>query len=290
MIDFNMKDFRLCAFADEASPSLDGQIAALKRNGIKLLEIRSVDGKSVVDLTDDELYAIRARLDAEGISVWSIGSPVGKTHFEEREEHERRFERALRAAEILGAKNIRIFSFYVRDEFEMAVLADDIFDELRRMVAVAEERGITLCHENEKGIYGAEYPRVLQLLGEVDGLGSVFDPANYMQCGEDLPYEFFWEFSDDAAYMHIKDALTGGTVVPAGEGDTGMRYLLRGYRIMFGGRVLSVEPHLYDFVGLSKLQDERVGHRYSYASADEAFDAAVNALKKLLDEEGISYE
>lgn len=290
MIDFNKKDFRLCAFADEASPSLDGQIAALKRNNIKLLEIRNVDGKSVVDLTDDELRAIRTRLDAEGITVWSIGSSVGKTRFEEREEHERRFERSLRAAELLGAKNIRIFSFYVRDKYEMEVLAQDIFAELQRMVDIASERGVTLCHENEKGIYGAEYPRVLELLGEVEGLGCVFDPANYIQCGEEFPHEFFYEFSDDANYLHIKDALRNGTVVPAGEGDAGMRSILRSYRLMFEGRVLSVEPHLYEFVGLSGLQDEELKHKFSYASADEAFDAAVNALKKLLDGEGITYE
>ena len=33
-------DMRLCAFADEASVDLNGQIDALKRNNISLLEIR----------------------------------------------------------------------------------------------------------------------------------------------------------------------------------------------------------------------------------------------------------
>ena len=38
------KVIRLCAFADEEDESLDGQIAALKRNGIEYLELRSVVG------------------------------------------------------------------------------------------------------------------------------------------------------------------------------------------------------------------------------------------------------
>ena len=38
---------RLCAFADEAASDKTGQIAALKRNGIALLEFRSVDGKNI---------------------------------------------------------------------------------------------------------------------------------------------------------------------------------------------------------------------------------------------------
>ena len=68
----------LCGFADEADPMLDGQIEALKGNGISLLEIRGVDGKNIVDVTREEAKAIRAKLDANGISVWSLGSPIGK--------------------------------------------------------------------------------------------------------------------------------------------------------------------------------------------------------------------
>ena len=33
---------KFCAFADEASPQISGQIAALKRNGFDYLEIRGV--------------------------------------------------------------------------------------------------------------------------------------------------------------------------------------------------------------------------------------------------------
>ena len=50
---------RLCAFSDEANPSLEGQIAAMKRNGIALTELRSVGGKNVKDLTVDEAAQIK---------------------------------------------------------------------------------------------------------------------------------------------------------------------------------------------------------------------------------------
>ena len=42
--------YTLAAFADEAGSSLTAQIAALQRNGIGLLEIRGVDGKSIADV------------------------------------------------------------------------------------------------------------------------------------------------------------------------------------------------------------------------------------------------
>ena len=40
-----METMKLYAFADEASSLIDGQIAAMGRNGLQGLEIRGVDGK-----------------------------------------------------------------------------------------------------------------------------------------------------------------------------------------------------------------------------------------------------
>lgn len=284
-----MTDFRLCAFADEASADLDGQLEALRRNGISLIEIRNVGGRSVLDLTDDELRAVKAKLDAAGVAVWSIGSSVGKTKLGERDEHERRFERSLAAAKILGAKNIRMFSFFVSDE-EADSQRDGIIAELVRMTEVAAAQDVRLCHENEKGIYGSTAARTMELLEKVPNLHGVFDPANFIQCGE-KPGEIFADFAPRTDYMHIKDALAvDGTVVPAGEGDGAIADLLKTYCDKGSGRVLTLEPHLFEFVGLAKLQDEELKHRKRYADADEAFDAAVNSLKKLLKNGGCSYE
>ena len=46
-----MKNWRIFAFADEASPMTDGQIAAMKRNGLEGLEIRNVDEVNVSQIT-----------------------------------------------------------------------------------------------------------------------------------------------------------------------------------------------------------------------------------------------
>lgn len=284
-----MTDFRLCAFADEAAPSLDGQIEALRRNGIKLIEIRNIDGRSVLDMSNEELLAAKAKLDAAGIKVWSIGSSVGKTKLSERDEHERRFGRALAVAGIFETKNVRMFSFFVDDE-EAESQRDAIIAELERMSEVAAAQGVRLCHENEKGIYGSTAARTLELLEKVPNLHGVFDPANFIQCGE-KPGEIFADFAPHTDYMHIKDALAvDGTVVPAGEGDGNISKLLKAYCSKGSGRVLTLEPHLFEFVGLGKLQDEKLKHKKRYADAGEAFDAAANSLKKLLKDGGYSYE
>ena len=66
-------EFQLCAFADEAGSKLSEQIAAMKENQIPYLEIRGVDGVNIADLTKEKAREIRQWLDAEGLSVWSLG-------------------------------------------------------------------------------------------------------------------------------------------------------------------------------------------------------------------------
>ena len=80
-------------------------------------------------------------------------------------------------------------------------------------------------------------------------------------------------------YMHIKDAMADGSVVPAGKGIGNLTYLLSQYK----GEVLTLEPHLSVFDGFDKLEaDEKTKMGYCYPSSRAAFDAAVNALKELI--------
>ena len=73
-----MDGIKIYAFADEASPNIDEQIAALKRNGLQGLEIRNVDGVNVSDITLEKAKEVKQKLSSNGLVTWSIGSPIGK--------------------------------------------------------------------------------------------------------------------------------------------------------------------------------------------------------------------
>lgn len=73
-----MKHFTLSVFADEISPVLDVQIAAVKRAGIQYIEARGLDHISVSDLTVAQALEMKKRLVKEGIKLSSLGSPLGK--------------------------------------------------------------------------------------------------------------------------------------------------------------------------------------------------------------------
>ena len=268
---------RLCAFADEASPSLSGQIAALKRNGIDLIELRGVDGKNVSALNDGEAARIKNELDAAGIRVWSLGSPYGKVSLGEGFDEEALFaqlHRLCRTANIFGCDKIRVFSFY--DAYGKA---DEVVRLLTESVAFASEYGVRLYHENEKDIYGDVPERVLELRRRVAGLCFVYDPANYIQCGVS-PDESIPALAASSGYFHIKDVIAEtGELVPAGDGDGDISRILDG---IDGDVTLTVEPHLSVFAGYSDIDRHEMKNKYTFKSQDEAFDTAVGALKRLL--------
>ena len=276
---------RLSAFADEYDNSLEGQIAGLKKNGVSLLEIRNINGKNVMELTDEEAKAIRARLDEEGIKVWSIGSPIGKKDIALPEEvHLADARRGCELARILGAENIRVFSFYNVPENNAR---DKMISLLKKFVEIGNEYGMRMCHENDKGLYGDNLARTKDVLDNVPGLYSVYDPANFLQVGEKSA-DTLEALADKAYYFHIKDVVAEtGELVPAGYGDGNLKGLVD--RIV-GDKVLTVEPHLKIFAGYVLNDSTVLKTKFRFETNVEAFDAAVAAIKKILVEAGYKEE
>lgn len=277
-----MKPYTLCAFADEASADIGGQIEALRRNEITLLEIRGVDGVNIGQISDAKAREVRRRLDDAGIRVWSIGSPIGKYALEKNfAPHLESFRRTLELADILGAERIRLFSFYpIEGESNESNLARTI-ERLDAFLSFTPE-SITLCHENEKKIVGENAENCLAIHQALPRLRAIFDPANFVQCGVDTLRA--WEMLKGYVhYLHIKDAQADGVVVPAGEGIGNVAAIVKAY-LAQGGDTMTLEPHLNAFIGLEQLEngESLSGGHSRYANNDEAFDAAARALNTIL--------
>ena len=158
-----MAKFILSAFADEASETLDGQIEALLENGIYQIEPRNIDKRGILNFSEQELSYISAKLKENGIGVYSLGSPIGKYPINEPfEVHIDSFAKALRACQILGAKNMRMFSFFVEQD-ALCEHRETVMARMKTLLALARCADVRLCHENESRIYG-QMPR------EVDDL------------------------------------------------------------------------------------------------------------------------
>lgn len=279
-----MKKLKIYAFADEASPIIDNQIEAMKQNGVDGLEIRNVDNVNVSEISDSKAKEVKKKIDDAGLKVWSIGSPIGKIDIEKDSflVHTEKFKRTLEIADILGAENIRIFSFFTPKD-NRSEYTEKVIERLGTFYDIANGCKAELCHENEKGIYGDVAERCLEIHKALPGIKAIFDPANYVQCGVDTMAA--WEMLKPyVKYLHIKDALKDGSVVPAGKGIGNVEYILNDF-MKAGGECVTIEPHLAVFDGLKNLEKDGdtsvIGEAYTYESNEAAFAAAVNALKDI---------
>lgn len=280
-----MNEIKIYAFADEASPNIDEQITALKRNGLDGLEIRNVDGVNVSDITLEKAKEVKTKLDANGLITWSIGSPIGKIDIEKDDfkAHLEKLKHTLEIADILESKNIRMFSFYMPEGKDVLDYKNEVIDRLGQMCEIAKTHNVFLCHENEKGIYGDIPERCLEIHKAIPELKGIFDPANFVQSNSDT-LEAWDMLKDYIYYMHIKDAKIDGTVVPAGMGDGNVEKVVKNF-IEKGGNSFTIEPHLTVFEGFSHLErkgETSVITEYGYPDSNTAFDTACNAFKGLL--------
>lgn len=280
-----MAEFILSAFADEYSPNFDEQLEGLKKNGVGFMEIRGVDGKNISDLDEATLKVVKEKLDKAGIGISSIGSPIGKIKTSDTfEPHLDKLRNCIRAAKILGTKNIRIFSFYMPEGVTREEARPEVMKRLAAMLEIAKAEGVTLCHENEKGIYGDSPETCLDIQKEFGGeIKLIFDPANFIECGYE-PYPHGFELIGDRIYyMHIKDADENHKIAPAGKGIGRIPDIIRELDKREGKLFLTVEPHLRVFKGLEALEtDEKTKMPNTYATSYEAFGAAVDAIKAII--------
>lgn len=275
----------LSAFADEYSNSFTEQLEALRSFGIGYVEVRGVDGKNISVLTPDDVRGMKQKLDYYGIGVSAMGSPIGKIKLDgDVRGHFEMARRVFESANELGAKYVRMFSFYAPDGKNILDCKFEVFEHLFALKDLAREHGAVLCHENEAEIYGSVPERCLEIHNAFGGeIKTVFDMGNYVLEGVKPYPEAYGMLRDTIAYFHIKDALYEGAIVPPGKGEASIKEILAdhvGYAK--DDFFVSVEPHLQLFSGLNALVGRKFDNPYKYNDQKEAFADAVNKLKEIL--------
>ncbi|HHW84102.1 MAG TPA: sugar phosphate isomerase/epimerase [Actinomycetales bacterium] len=272
----------LTGFADEVSRDFAEQLELMQKLGIKHIEMRSAWGTKVLDLSAEQRAQAKQMLDDAGIALSAVGSDLGKIQITDPfAAHLERAKHAMDVAHEFGTLNMRTFSFFMpEDAPDYYVHRDEVMDRLGQMVAVAQDAGVLLLHENEKDIYGDIPERCVDLvrtLGD-QNLGLTFDPANYVQCGVKPADEALPTVREWTRYVHIKDAkASDSSVVPAGQGDGQVREVLAALRDSGYDGFLSIEPHLGDFDAFGGL------------CGPDLWTDAFTALTGILDDLGIEW-
>ena len=278
-----MNKLILSAFADEYADDLKAQCEALNDFGIEYIELRGVNGKNVSVLTEGEVKETKKILDDYGIKVSSIGSPLGKIDIKgDLNGHFETAKRVYETANILGAKNVRMFSFYSK-ETPFNKCKSEIYSGLEKLVDLSDDTGLTLCHENEALIYGESPEKCLEIAEYFGGrIKCVFDMGNFVLDGYE-PMSAYKLLFEHIEYFHIKDAFYTGAIVPTGRGEAKIKEILDDYKS--NGKkdaFISLEPHLQTFSGLNALVGKSFDNPYKYDDQKAAFTDAVEKLKGLL--------
>jgi len=233
-------DLTICLITDEVSPSLDQGLAFAREEGIGTIDLRVIDDRNVLALSRGELASAAQRVRAAGLSVSCIctpllkWSPPGKSARTEGDQFgfalgDRSprdvYAQAFAAAEILGARNLRVFSYLAYDDYRL----DDLREPVEDLLALAEKFDIKVHVENEDvcniaGFAELEavmttyrHPR-LRALPDIANAYRASRPPSTADLARLLP------FSD---ILHIKDYSNAARrFVAVGEGDVPIATLL----------------------------------------------------------------
>lgn len=276
-----MSKFIFSGFADEISPDFDEQLECLNELGIKYLELRGAYGKNVSEFSDEMLDRLSEKLEKSGIGISAIGSPVGK--YEITEDYSIQLERFCRIIDIakkMKTRYIRIFSYFMKPcDFEK--YKDEVIRRLFGFVKIAENEDIILLHENEKDIFGENAENCKYIFDNIKSpnLKGIFDPANFVQCGVDT-LKAFELLKEHIVYMHIKDALPNGEVVPAGMGIGRLPEIFGRLNADGYEGFVSLEPHLGFFNGLGELEQGEI--KQKTASDADKFKLAYRKTEEII--------
>ncbi len=276
-----MNNFILTGFSDEFDKDIQQQFPMLQQNSVHYFEPRFIhQGVNISDLTAAEAKALKAEAEKYGVKASAIGSPLGKIKLnDDMDAHMEKAKRTFETANILGAPFVRMFSFYALEGKNFEGLRDAVMENLAKMVDIADQFGITLCHENEHDVYGEGPEECLDVLKTFDGkIKAVFDMGNFVLCGHD-PIKAYELLKDYVAYFHIKDATFAGAIVPPGCGEAKIKEILSMHKEPV---FVSLEPHLMTFDGLKHLTNKTYDNPYVYENKQVAYLDALKRFKEIL--------
>jgi sugar phosphate isomerase/epimerase len=212
---------------DEVSRDLDEAIAFAGAEGIGAIELRMVGATNVVQLPWHELEEIRRKLDAAGLRVAALSTPLFKCPLDgapsaddpdpfkaasqDFDDHLALIARASAVAAFLGTQRLRCFAFLGHGAY--ADVRDDILERLQRAGAAltAADPLARFCIENEHTTYvrtAAEVASLVRDLGEP--FEVLWDPGNAHVAGERGHLVGFADVAGLVTHIHAKDPGRGG--------------------------------------------------------------------------------
>lgn len=315
----------ISGFADEAANEKQAvqQYSAFAALGLKYYSIRFIDAgegiKNVMMLSDSEIQHLVKMQSDYGLSVSSIGSPIGKVKLLDVDDGtDNKFvpfkqylvedvATACDRAEAFGAKLIRGFSFYHPKGTDPADHIDQVSEQLTTIAEVCDQRGLTFGLEVEANLVG-QTGQLLQAIAEKvnhPAMLTIFDGANIVTQGftPDDTYSQYVAMKPSMGWIHIKDyqdpSPTGrishvdeaslSNFVPADRGDSGHEAILRDMKSFLPELHSRMTARGADGVFMDLEPHVKGGGQFGGFSGPDGFGVALRGLCSVLDYVGVDY-
>lgn len=316
----------LSGFSDEAAINKTAveQLAAFAAVGLKYHSLRFIDVgegiKNVMMLTKGEIQKLRAMQKDYGISVSSIGSPIGKVKLLDIDDGtsnrfvpfkqylEKDVKKACQLAQAFETKLIRGFSFYHPKGTNPVEHLPQVVDQLGKITELCDKEGVVFGLEVEANLVGHTGKLLAEIHRQVKNpaMMLIFDGANLV-CQGMTPDEVFAEYlamKPGLGWVHIKDYRHNSAAqrlehideaslknfVPADVGDTGHEAILRDLATELPKLEKKLAKRGIPGVFLDLEPHVKGGGQFGGFSGPDGFGVALRGLCRVLDYVGIDYQ
>ena len=221
--------FRVGVISDEISPDFDHACSVIAKDfGLQWVELRSMWGKGMHDLTDAQLADAQKILAKYSLRVTDMASPLFKVDWpgapksSHGSKHDFGADETFKQQNDLLAKyvelskrfktdKIRCFDFWRLDDPKPYRAAID--DKLKEAAATCGKHGLRLVIENEFACNTATAPEAARVLSSVTSphFGLNWDPGNAVMRGELDAFPAGWNLlpKQRIYHCHVKNAIKG---------------------------------------------------------------------------------
>ena len=278
--------FKLGVITDEVTQDIFEAAEFCHKHGLKCMEVRSVNGRSPFDYTDEDVQQIIDAAKKYDLEVSAISSPVFKCEYNDAEAIKANvagFEKCAIMANKMGAKYIRGFDFWNK-KAPVEVRATMYGD----IIALCEKYDVYCVLESDPAIHSSTPHKLAELLTAINNprIKALFDPGNEIWVTGKTSEDAYDKLKPcGIVNMHVKDGIntdghTEAVKVGTGSADFVMIFkkLIRdGYS---GGIML--ETHYRKNVELTEEQLMRPGGAAFSNGAYEASEESIEALKEII--------
>ncbi len=263
---------KLGIITDEVSPHLEEALDFATDHGLTHVEIRTVEGRNAIDLSDEELKRVHTAVQRRGLFVSCFSSPVFKCALDVNravqvgdvfsdkgggvEEHFHKLTRAIEIARQLRTRNVRIFSFW--REFHPEEHTAEIVQYLKQAAALAMRHDVMLLLENEPACNAGYASEVNTFVCIIDSpaLKALWDPGNEAYGLREAFPSGYQAIKQTVEHVHLKDVRIDEFgkphCVPIGSGIVPYDLQLKALHDDGYNGLFTLEPHYIPQGGTAK--------------------------------------